>query len=203
MNAPQIVQKLWNYCDLLLNDGLSYGDYVEQLTFLLFLKMANERGELGESRIVPKGYDWPILVKEQGEALEARYRDILAHLASRPGMLGLVFRKSQNKIQDPAKLTMLTGGRLRMVRPETFLSVGRSMPSCAGTGRRAATSSTPRSTAKVDVGVEGRDWTTATIRELPGNGSCRSWSSRASRRSPCLQCGIASPRTSLSPMSRT
>ncbi len=42
-HSQQIVQKLWNYCNVLRDDGLSYGDYVEQLTYLLFLKMAHER----------------------------------------------------------------------------------------------------------------------------------------------------------------
>ena len=121
MNAPQIVQKLWNYCDVLRDDGLSYGDYVEQLTFLLFLKMAHERVEQGESRVVPVGYDWKALAKEQGEALEARYRETLAHLASKPGMLGLIFRKSQNKIQDPAKLTMLVK---ELIGPQQWLELG-------------------------------------------------------------------------------
>lgn len=121
MTASQIVQKLWNYCDVLRDDGLSYGDYVEQLTFLLFLKMADERVALGETRVVPKGYDWPALAKEQGEALEARYRDILAHLANRPGMLGLIFRKSQNKIQDPAKLSMLVRD---LIGPQDWLELG-------------------------------------------------------------------------------
>jgi hypothetical protein len=45
-NAPQLVQKLWNYCNILRDDGLSYGDYVEQLTYLLFLKMAEEQAQL-------------------------------------------------------------------------------------------------------------------------------------------------------------
>jgi type I restriction enzyme M protein len=121
MNAPQIVQKLWNYCDVLRDDGLSYGDYVEQLTYLLFLKMAQERVDIGESAITPKGYDWPSLAKEQGEALESRYRDILVHLANRPGMLGLIFRKAQNKIQDPAKLTMLVK---ELIGPESWLELG-------------------------------------------------------------------------------
>jgi len=121
MNAPQIVQKLWNYCDVLRDDGLSYGDYVEQLTFLLFLKMAEERVTLGESRVVPKGYDWPTLAGKQGEALETCYREILAHLASKPGMLGLIFRKAQNKIQDPAKLTMLVR---ELIGPESWLELG-------------------------------------------------------------------------------
>ncbi len=121
MNAPQIVQKLWNYCDVLRDDGLSYGDYVEQLTYLLFLKMAHERVALGESAVVPKGYDWPSLANKQGEALETQYRETLTHLANRPGMLGLIFRKAQNKIQDPAKLTMLVK---ELIDPQSWLELG-------------------------------------------------------------------------------
>ena len=58
--APQLVQKLWNYCNILRDDGLSYGDYVEQLTFLLFLKMADEqaRPPFNKPSPIPKGKDW-------------------------------------------------------------------------------------------------------------------------------------------------
>ena len=51
--APQLVQKLWNYCNILRDDGLSYGDYVEQLTFLLFLKMADEQSRSPFNRLAP------------------------------------------------------------------------------------------------------------------------------------------------------
>ena len=59
-HSQQIVQKLWNCCNVLRDDGMSYGDYVEQLTYLLFLKMADERTKppFGNKRIIPKGYDW-------------------------------------------------------------------------------------------------------------------------------------------------
>ena len=62
--APQLVQKLWNYCNILRDDGLSYGDYVEQLTFLLFLKMADEqsRPPFNKPSPIPKGKDWPTLL---------------------------------------------------------------------------------------------------------------------------------------------
>ena len=62
-NPNQLVQKLWNYCNILRDDGLSYGDYVEQLTYLLFLKMADEQSRPPFSRpsVVPKGHDWPSL----------------------------------------------------------------------------------------------------------------------------------------------
>lgn len=109
MTSQQIVAKLWNYCNVLRDDGLSYGDYVEQLTFLLFLKMAHERTQAPWSQpsIIPKGLDWPELLKKDGEALERQYRRTLEQLARESGMLGLIFRKAQNKIQDPAKLRRL------------------------------------------------------------------------------------------------
>ena len=71
-DTQQIVQKLWSYCNVLRDDGLSYGDYVEQLTFLLFLKMAQERAEMrpDEDPIVPKEYSWPSLLKRDGADLE-------------------------------------------------------------------------------------------------------------------------------------
>ncbi|HEX7681803.1 MAG TPA: class I SAM-dependent DNA methyltransferase [Thermoanaerobaculia bacterium] len=105
----QLVAKLWNYCNILRDDGLSYGDYVEQLTFLLFLKMADEqsRAPFNKPSAIPKGFGWDVLVKLDGDDLEIHYRHTLEELGKRPGMLGIIFRKAQNKIQDPAKLRRL------------------------------------------------------------------------------------------------
>src|SRR5438552_922973 len=109
MTSNGLVQKLWNYCHVLRDDGLSYGDYVEQLTFLLFLKMAHERTQPPWNRPspVPAGCDWPSLTALDGDALEVHYRHVLEQLGKQPGMLGVIFRKGQNKIQDPAKLRRL------------------------------------------------------------------------------------------------
>jgi type I restriction enzyme M protein len=108
-NPTALVQKLWNYCNILRDDGLSYGDYVEQLTYLLFLKMADEqtRSPFNKPSTVPKGYDWPSLLARDGDDLETHYRHSLSELGKRKGMLGVIFRKAQNKIQDPAKLRRL------------------------------------------------------------------------------------------------
>ena len=108
-DTNRIVSKLWSYCDVLRDDGLSYGDYLEQLTYLLFLKMAHEQTQppWRKPSPVPEGYDWPSLLSKDGDELEVHYRKLLAHLGRQAGMLGIIFRKAQNKVQDPAKLRRL------------------------------------------------------------------------------------------------
>jgi type I restriction enzyme M protein len=108
-DSATIVQKLWNYCNVLRDDGLSYQDYIEQLTFLLFLKMADEQAKPPFSRtaLVSQNLNWPSLVRLDGDELDVHYRHILVELGKSPGTLGVIFRKAQNKIQDPAKLKRL------------------------------------------------------------------------------------------------
>jgi type I restriction enzyme M protein len=107
-SSATIVQRLWNYCNVLRDDGMSYGDYVEQLTYLLFLKMADE-GEhlLGKSSTIPAGLGWQSLLRLDGDELETHYRHVLAELGTGSGLIPVIFRKAQNKIQDPAKLRRL------------------------------------------------------------------------------------------------
>ncbi|HZR03679.1 MAG TPA: type I restriction-modification system subunit M N-terminal domain-containing protein [Burkholderiales bacterium] len=75
MNSSTLVQKLWNYCNVLRDDGMSYGDYVEQLTYLFFLKIADERARLpyNQARLVPADYAWPRLLALDGDALFDHY----------------------------------------------------------------------------------------------------------------------------------
>ena len=81
-----LVAKLWNYCNILRDDGLSYGDYVEQLTFLLFLKMADEqsRPPFSKKSPIPPEYSWPELLKRDGDKLEIHYRHTLEALGKEP-----------------------------------------------------------------------------------------------------------------------
>src|SRR5258708_31271057 len=118
-HSQQIVQRLWNYCNLLRDDGMSYGDYVEQLTYLLFLKMAYERTRppYNHPSRIPQGYDWENLLRRDGDELEKHYRHTLEELGRQQGMLGIIFRKAQNKIQDPAKLRRLI---VDLVHQETW-----------------------------------------------------------------------------------
>jgi type I restriction enzyme M protein len=108
-DARRLVDKLWAYCDVLRDDGVGVIEYTEQLTYLLFLKMAHERATrpLLPERIVPEEFDWSRLVDASGAELEALYAWMLDNLAKHPGVVGTIFRKAQNRIQDPAKLKRL------------------------------------------------------------------------------------------------
>lgn len=121
MNASSLVQKVWNFCHTLRDDGVSYGDYLEQLTYLLFLKLAHEYAQEPYKRDtrIPKGYDWPSLTAKVGAPLEAHYLKVLQRLGQEPGMLGAIFFKAQNKIQDPAKLSRL----VQMINAENWISL--------------------------------------------------------------------------------
>jgi len=119
--SATIVQRLWNYCDVLRDDGVSYGDYVEQLTYLVFLKMADEQTNppFNKPSLIPETLDWKSLLEKDGDELEVHYRHILESLGKEKGMLGVIFRKSQNKIQDPAKLKRL----IAMIDSETWVGL--------------------------------------------------------------------------------
>ncbi len=110
--SSTIVQRVWNYCNVLRDDGISYGDYVEQLTYLIFLKMDDENAQFGKPSAIPEDLRWRTLFKKEGEILdgeplEAHYIHILATLGKQPGLIGVIFRKAQNRIQNPARLRRL------------------------------------------------------------------------------------------------
>ena len=123
MNSEQsIVSKVWSFCNVLKDDGVGYGDYLEQLTYLIFLKMADEVSKPPYDRAIniPRGFGWASLQNKRGAALEEHYAKTLRELARAPGILGQIFAKSQNKIQDPAKLSRVVS----MVDKEEWTMMG-------------------------------------------------------------------------------
>lgn len=123
MNATApIVSKVWSFCTTLRDDGVGYGDYLEQLTYLIFLKMADEYARPPYSRDVgiPAEYNWSSLKALRGAELEVHYVTVLRELGSKSGMLGQIFTKAQNKIQDPAKLYRL----IDMVDDTNWVTMG-------------------------------------------------------------------------------
>jgi type I restriction enzyme M protein len=121
-NSASIISKVWSFCDVLRDDGVGYGDYLEQLTYLLFLKMADEYSKPPYKRQtgIPDGYDWESLRTLRGAELETHYLETLRTLGQQQGMLGQIFTKAQNKIQDPAKLSRI----IDMVDKENWVIMG-------------------------------------------------------------------------------
>ena len=97
-----IVNKLWGFCHTLRHDGVDYGDYIEQLTYLLFLKMADERGVE-----VPKKYNWNSLKTERGTDLTDHYQEVLRKLREEKGILGKIFTQAMPRINNPVNLKRL------------------------------------------------------------------------------------------------
>ncbi len=103
-DTRRLVGKLWNYCDVLRDDGVSTIDYVEQLTYLLFLKMAHERANRRlnpDTALAGVADRWQELLDLNGDDLEKAYRHTLEDLGQQAGTLGVIFRKAQNKIRIP------------------------------------------------------------------------------------------------------
>ncbi len=122
MTSSAIISKVWSFCNTLRDDGVSYGDYLEQLTYLLFLKMADEYSKPPYNRklTIPAAYNWESLTEKRGAELELHYSVLLRELGQQKGVLGQIFTKSQNKIQDPAKLYKL----IDMIHRENWIMMG-------------------------------------------------------------------------------
>jgi type I restriction enzyme M protein len=97
-----VVAKLWGFCNTLRHDGINYGDYIEQLTYLLFLKLAEEKGVA-----VPEGCNWSALRAKSGTELLRHYEEVLRILRDQKGILGDIFGGSLNKFREPVNLKKL------------------------------------------------------------------------------------------------
>ena len=109
-DTRRLVDKLWSYCNVLRDDGVGTIECTEQLTYLLFLEMAHERASRPEpfaEHVLPPQLTWQRLLDADGDQLEIQYRHLLEALGRQPGVVGTIYRKAQNRIQDPAKLKRL------------------------------------------------------------------------------------------------
>jgi len=102
VTTQEIVQKLWKLCDVLRDDGITYHQYVTELTYILFLKMAKETGA---EKNIPEGYRWDDLLKPKGIKLKRFYVDLLKHLGEKgKGRIGEIYANSRTNIEEPKNL---------------------------------------------------------------------------------------------------
>ena len=122
MNTDTIISRVWSFSTILRDDGVTYGDYLEQLTYLIFLKMSDEYSKPPFNRDlkIPEKYNWQTLVDKKGAELETHYINLLKELGKEPGLIGQIFVKAQNKIQDPAKLYRI----VQMINSENWAILG-------------------------------------------------------------------------------
>jgi len=121
-NTSAIISKVWSFCNPLRDIGVGYGDYLEQLTYLLFLKMADEFSKPPYNRKlpIPKEYNWESLTEKRGDPLELHYTKLLSELSRQKGILGQIFVQSQNKIKEPAMLFKI----IDMIDKEQWATLG-------------------------------------------------------------------------------
>ncbi len=114
--STDVVQKLWGFCHTLRHDGIDYGDYIEQITYLLFLKMADERAVA-----IPDGCGWQEIKKRSGTELGDHYADVLRKLGKTPGILGEIYAGAQSRFNNPVSLRRM----VTMVDETEWTSLGR------------------------------------------------------------------------------
>src|SRR5712692_4190717 len=112
MTPSGLISRVWNYAGVLRDAGVSYTDYVEQITYLLFLKMDQELSEIGQAHRIPDRWNWESLIKLEGDALALHYGHLLEALGrveegKEATLVQTIFRKAQNKISQPGLLKKL------------------------------------------------------------------------------------------------
>ena len=119
--STTIISKVWGMCAPLRDDGVSYGDYLEQLTYLIFLKMSDEYSKPPYKKItgIPEGYTWSDMNTLKGAELEEQYKKTLETLAQKGGILGQIFSQASNKISNAAILFRI----VQMIDKEKWVSM--------------------------------------------------------------------------------
>src|SRR5437588_7634794 len=120
--TKRIVDKAWNFATVLWHDGVPFLAYTEEITFLLFLKMADELTKPPHNRapIVPPELGWPSLLAKDGAELKQHYDRILVQLAKKPGMLGDIFKRAKSAVEKPETLRRLI---VDLIDPEKWVSL--------------------------------------------------------------------------------
>ncbi len=109
-----VVQKLWGFCNTLRDEGMNYGQYIEQLTYLLFLKMADEKNLL-----IPKKYNWKSLIEKNGMELLEHYQECLKNLAKEGNILSDIFAGAISQFREPINLKKL----VNMINEERWSAI--------------------------------------------------------------------------------
>ena len=119
--STTIISKVWGMCNPLRDDGVSYGDYLEQLTYLIFLKMSDEYSKppYKKETGIPQGYTWSDMSTLKGAELEDQYKATLEELAKQGGILGMIFAQASNKISNAAILYRI----VQMIDKEKWVSM--------------------------------------------------------------------------------
>jgi len=120
-NSSTIISKVWGMCDPLRDDGVSYGDYLEQLTYLIFLKMSDEYSKPPYNRKtgIPEGFGWSDMNSLMGAPLEEQYKNTLEELGEQGGILGQIFQGAVNKVSNAAILYRI----VQMIDREKWVSM--------------------------------------------------------------------------------
>lgn len=111
-----LLNKVWNIANVLAAAGVGFTDYITQLTYILFLKMDDEKEKLGLGSSIPDGYKWKDLAELSGQDLIDKYEEILKELSDTDGLIGTIFTKATNKIDRPAMLAKV----IEMVSEENW-----------------------------------------------------------------------------------
>ena len=119
--STTIISKVWGLCNPLRDDGVSYGDYLEQLTYLIFLKMSDEYSKppYKKKSGIPEGYTWTDMNTLKGAELEKQYKDTLEKLGEQDGILGKIFQGASNKINNASILYRV----VQMIDREKWVSM--------------------------------------------------------------------------------
>lgn len=119
-NSEQsLTKKVWNLADVIAAAGVGFTDYITQLTYLLFLKMDNEQVKLGENSAIPDGFQWKDLAELTGEDIVRQYNSTLEELRKQDGLIGTIFTRAENKIQQPVLLKRV----ITLIGEENWLSM--------------------------------------------------------------------------------